>query len=246
MEIVEERGAHIGVAHPVLFEGAGGGHGDDAGHDDDERRADQHDGSSGHVNRRNGHEQGDWRKNRIEELRQEQFKEALNLFNTFAGGLHHIRGLDAGFVGRAECHHFAVQLGSQSQFDPLGGFGAEAGGMRGGRVPNHYADQSKQRVNHDVASHGQHIRAVLIRQRHGAGHALRSAAALEQRRCHSGQQAVQQHYQRQHKTNVGKQTYPHQCHFAGYEFFQAGRQLEQSFVEHGSFPLAVLTAALLQ
>lgn len=96
LEIVEERGAHIGVAHPVLFEGAGGGHGDDAGHDDDERRADQHDGSSGHVNRRNGHEQGDWRKNRIEELRQEQFKEALNLFNTFAGGLHHIRGLDAG------------------------------------------------------------------------------------------------------------------------------------------------------
>lgn len=118
--------------------------------------------------------------------------------------------------------------------------------MRGGRVPNHYADQSKQRVNHDVASHGQHIRAVLIRQRHGAGHALRSAAALEQRRCHSGQQAVQQHYQRQHRTNVGKQTYPHQCHFAGYEFFQAGRQLEQPFVEHGSFPLAVLTAALLQ
>ena len=187
LEIVEERGAHIGVAHPVLLEGAGGGHGDDAGHDDDERRADQHDGSGGHVNRRNGHEQGDWRKNRIEELRQEQFKEALNLFNTFAGGLHHIRGLDAGFVGRAECHHFAVQLGAQSELDSFGGFGAETGGVRGGRVTDRYTDQRKQHVNHDVASHGQHIRAVPIRQRHGAGRALRSAAALEQRRCHSGQ-----------------------------------------------------------
>ena len=90
-------------------------------------------GSGGHVNRRNGHEQGDWRKNRIEELRQEQFKEALNLLDAFAGGLDHIRGLDARPVGRAEGHHFAVQLGTQSELDPFGGFGAEACGVCGGQ-----------------------------------------------------------------------------------------------------------------
>ena len=111
LEIVEERGAHIGVAHHLLKARAAVMETMPVTMMMNGTQTSMTAAASTLI-RRYGHEQGDWRKNRIEELRQEQFKEALNLFNTFAGGLHHIRGLDAGFVGRAECHHFAVQLGA--------------------------------------------------------------------------------------------------------------------------------------
>lgn len=239
MQVVEECGTHVGVSAPVFFEGAGGGHGYDAGDNNNERRADEHGHGGRHVDRRNHGEQGDRRKNRIEELRQEQFEEALNLLDAFAGGLDHIRGLDARPVGRAEGHHFAVQLGTQSELDPFGGFGAEACGVCGGQVANQHADDRQGHVNHEVAGHRGDGGARNAEQIGGALGG-RGGVTGESVWVGCGEQSLQQHDQRKHEADIGKQPNPYQSHFAGYELAETWCQLEQSFVEHGSLPLAVL------
>ena len=131
LQVVEERGAHVRVFAPVFFEHAGGSHGHHADDEHDERRADEQRRRGGQVDRREHHEQCYGCEDGVEQLRQEQFEEALDLFDAFARGLHHVGGAHALRVGRAEREHLVEQLLTQGEFDAFGGFGAEARGGAG-------------------------------------------------------------------------------------------------------------------
>lgn len=65
-------------------------------------------------------------------MRQEQFEEALDLFDAFARGLHHAGGAHALRVGRAEREHLIEQFLTQREFDAFGGLATETcGGANG-------------------------------------------------------------------------------------------------------------------
>ena len=92
LQVVEERGSHVGVFAPILFEYACGAHGHESDDQHDERRADEQRHGRRHVDRCHHEEQGHGSQHRVEQLRQEQFEEALYLFDALASGLHHVGG----------------------------------------------------------------------------------------------------------------------------------------------------------
>ena len=125
LQIVEERGAHIGVLAPVFLEHAGRAHGDHADDDHDERRTnEQHDGC-GHIDRRKHGKQRKRGEYSVEQLRHELLVETLHLVHAFTGELHNARRARLLTIRRAEHEQLAIQRIAQAEFDTLGRLGAE-------------------------------------------------------------------------------------------------------------------------
>ncbi|KFI92579.1 hypothetical protein BSTEL_2162 [Bifidobacterium stellenboschense] len=210
LQVVEERGAHVRVAAPVFLERAGGAHRDHADHDDDERRADEERDGGRQVHRRDHGEQGERREDRVEQLRQEQVEERLDLFDALAGGLDDVGGLHTLRVGGAEREHLAVQLLAQREFDAFGGLGAEARGSGRRQISHDRGGDDDETVEDCVARH----------RRDGV--------------AGTGEQVREQGDDRRHERDVGEQTHPHAGDLTGDQTAYAGYQPEQSFVEHVS------------
>ena len=149
LQVVKERSAHIRVLAPVLLEHAGGAHRDQPHDDDNQRSAHQQHQRGRPIDGGNKDEQGDRCENRIEQLRKEQFEEALDLLNALACGLDHVGGAHALGVGGTQLQHFAVQLLTQGKFDAFADAGAEIGGAAGGHV-FHDDDDGDEQDEHAV------------------------------------------------------------------------------------------------
>ena len=206
LQIVEEGRAHVGVAPPIAFEGAGGAHRHHPHNEDDQRRADQQRKGRGQVERGDHDEQRDRREHRVEQLRQEQFEATLNLLNTLAGRLHHVGGAHRGGIGGAERQHLAIQLHTQGELDATGSLGAQAGGHDGDDVANQHADDEHADID----------RAV------GACH----------HRVSDKHHTANQRDQRGHESNIGQQPNPQARHFARNQAPQPRSQPKQPFVHH--------------
>ena len=208
LHVVEEGGAHIRVGAPVFLEHAGGAHRDHADDEHDQRRADEQRHGRRHVDRRDDGEQGDRRENRIEQLRQEQLEEGLDLFDALARGLHHVGGGDAGAVRGPERKHLAVEPFAQAEFDAFGRFGAESGRGADRQVPH-------QRADDEYAG----VQGRARRGDHGFG---------------AAEQPGQQCHQRDHESDIGQQRHPQQGDLAGDQPPDAGRHRKQSLIEHSN------------
>ena len=128
LHIVQECGAHIRIFTPIPLERAGGAHRHHAHHQHDQRGTRQQHHGCGDVHRHQHREQRDGRQHRVEQLRQEQFEEALDLVDALARGLHHVGRAHARGVRRTHRQHLAVEAFAQRQLHAFGRLGAEGCG----------------------------------------------------------------------------------------------------------------------
>ena len=125
LQIVEERGTHVGVFAPVFLEHAGRAHGDHADDDHDEWCADEQHNGGRQVDWRNDSEQRQRRQNRVEQLRHEFLVETLHLVHAFTGELHNAGCAHLLAIRRAEHEQLLIQRIAQAEFDAFGCLGAE-------------------------------------------------------------------------------------------------------------------------